>query len=128
MHESAEGHTRGLAGELLPRWGALWWCGSRWRRAGLGPRHSLGRTTVIQITVREVGACYLPVASQHRLEEAVMSPLRTAVLVALFTLATLSSVVTFVEAYNRGEGLWAWSAAHQFALEGDSSPSRLKGR
>jgi hypothetical protein len=58
-----------------------------------------------------------------------MSPLRTAVLVALFTLATISSVVTFVEAYNRGEGLWALRAAHQFVLEEDSSPSSvLKGR
>ena len=49
-----------------------------------------------------------------------MTPLRTAVLVVLFTLAALSSVATFVEAYNLGEGLWAWSAAHQFAFEGDS--------
>src|ERR1700733_11994243 len=98
------------------------------RPAGVGPAHSLGRTTVTQITVRKIGSCYLPVVSQHRLKEAVMSPLRTAVLVALFTLAALSSVVTFVEAYNLGEGLWAWSAAHQFALEGDSSPSRLRGR
>jgi hypothetical protein len=57
-----------------------------------------------------------------------MSPLRTAALVVLFTLAALSSVATFVEAYNRGEGLWAFSAAHQFAFEGDSSPSRLTGR
>jgi hypothetical protein len=48
-----------------------------------------------------------------------MSPLRTAVLVVLFTLAALSSVATFVEAYNLGEGLWALRAAHQFAFEGD---------
>jgi hypothetical protein len=54
-----------------------------------------------------------------------MSPLRTAVLVALFALAALSAVETVVESYNLGEGLWAW---HQFALEGDSSPSVLKGR
>jgi hypothetical protein len=36
-----------------------------------------------------------------------MSPLRTAVLVVLFALAALSSAASFVEAYNRGEGLWA---------------------
>jgi hypothetical protein len=36
-----------------------------------------------------------------------MTPLRTAVLVVLFTLAALSTVASFVEAYNRGEGLWA---------------------
>jgi hypothetical protein len=51
-----------------------------------------------------------------------MSPLRTAVLVVLFTLAALSSVATFVESYNLGEGLWA---GHQFAFEGDSSPSSV---
>jgi hypothetical protein len=56
-----------------------------------------------------------------------MSPFRTAALVVLFTLAALSSVATFVEAY-RGEGLWARGAGHQFALEGDSSPSVLKER
>jgi|HubBroStandDraft_6_1064221.scaffolds.fasta_scaffold185527_2 hypothetical protein len=55
-----------------------------------------------------------------------MSPLRTAALVVLFTLAALSSVATFVESYNLGEGLWA---GHQFAFEGDSSPSSvLNGR
>jgi hypothetical protein len=43
-----------------------------------------------------------------------MSPLRTAALVLLFTLAALSSVATFVEAY-RGDGLWALRAGHQFA-------------
>ena len=57
-----------------------------------------------------------------------MTPLRTAVLVVLFTLAALSAVETFVESYNLGEGLWALRAGHQFALEGDSSPSRLTGR
>ena len=57
-----------------------------------------------------------------------MSPLRTAVLVVLFTLAALSSVATFVESYNRGEGLWALRAGHQFAFEGDPSPSVLNGR
>ena len=46
-----------------------------------------------------------------------MSPFRTAALVVLFTLAALSSVATFVEAY-RGEGLWARGAGHQFALQG----------
>jgi hypothetical protein len=57
-----------------------------------------------------------------------MTPLRTAALVVLFTLAALSSVMTFVESY-RGEGLWALSAGHQVALEGDSSPSSvLKGK
>jgi hypothetical protein len=50
-----------------------------------------------------------------------MTPLRTTALVVLFTLAALSAVETFVEAYNLGEGLWAWSAAHQFAFEGHSS-------
>jgi hypothetical protein len=53
-----------------------------------------------------------------------MTPLRTAALVVLFTLAALSSVMTFVESY-RGEGLWASRAGRQFALEGDSSPSVL---
>jgi hypothetical protein len=43
-----------------------------------------------------------------------MTPLRTTALVVLFTLAALSSAVTFVESY-RGEGLWALRAAHQFA-------------
>jgi hypothetical protein len=43
-----------------------------------------------------------------------MSPLRTAALVLLFTLAALSSVATFVESY-RGDGLWALRAGHQFA-------------
>jgi hypothetical protein len=47
-----------------------------------------------------------------------MSPLRTAVLVVLFVLAALSSIVTLVESYNLGEGLWALRAGHQFALEG----------
>jgi hypothetical protein len=50
-----------------------------------------------------------------------MTPLRTAALVVLFALAALSSVATFVDSYNLGEGLWALRAAHQFALEGDSS-------
>jgi hypothetical protein len=54
-----------------------------------------------------------------------MSPLRTAVLVALFALAALSAVVTLVESYNLGEGLWALRAARQFAREGDSSPSSV---
>jgi hypothetical protein len=57
-----------------------------------------------------------------------MTPLRTAALVVLFTLAALSAVATFVESYNLGAGLWASRAAHQFAFEGDSSPSRLTGR
>jgi hypothetical protein len=56
-----------------------------------------------------------------------MSPLRTAALVVLFTLAALSSVATLVESY-RGEGVWALRAGHQFALEGDSSPSVLNGK
>jgi hypothetical protein len=56
-----------------------------------------------------------------------MTPLRTAALVVLFTLAALSAVETFAEAYNRGGGLWAWRAGHQFAFEGDSSPV-LNGR
>ena len=43
-----------------------------------------------------------------------MTPLRTAALVVLFTLAALSSVATFVESY-RGGGSWALRAAHQFA-------------
>jgi hypothetical protein len=54
-----------------------------------------------------------------------MTPLRTAALVVLFTLAALSSVVTFVESYNLGRELWA---DHQFVLDGDSSPSVLNGR
>ena len=54
-----------------------------------------------------------------------MTPLRTAVLVVLFALAALSSVATLVESYNLGEGLWALRAGHQFALEGDSSPSSV---
>jgi hypothetical protein len=49
-----------------------------------------------------------------------MTPLRTAALVVLFTLAALSSVATFVESYKLGEGLWAARAGHQFAFEGDS--------
>jgi hypothetical protein len=49
-----------------------------------------------------------------------MTPLRTTALVALFTLAALSVVATFVEAYNLGEGLWALRAAHQLAFEGDT--------
>ena len=57
-----------------------------------------------------------------------MTPLRTAALVVLFTLAALSAVTTFVESYNLGGGLWASRAGHQFALEGDTSPSRLTGR
>jgi hypothetical protein len=57
-----------------------------------------------------------------------MTPLRTAVLVVLFALAALSSVATFVDSYNLGEGLWALRTAHQFALEGDYAPSRLTGR
>ena len=56
-----------------------------------------------------------------------MTPLRTAALVVLFTLAALSVVVTFVESYNLGEGLWALRAGHQFAFEGDSSSSVLNG-
>jgi hypothetical protein len=51
-----------------------------------------------------------------------MTPLRTAALVVLFTLAALSAVATFVETYNRGEGVWVLRVAHQFALEADSSP------
>jgi hypothetical protein len=51
-----------------------------------------------------------------------MTPLRTTVLVVLFTLAALSTVETFVESYNLGEGLWAFRAGHQFAFEGHSSP------
>jgi hypothetical protein len=42
-----------------------------------------------------------------------MTPLRTAAIVVLFTLAALSAVATFVESYNLGEGLWALSS---FAL------------
>ena len=57
-----------------------------------------------------------------------MTPLRTAALVLLFTLAAFSSVATFVESYNLGEGLWALRAGHQFAMEGDSSASVLKGK
>jgi hypothetical protein len=57
-----------------------------------------------------------------------MSPLRMAVLVLLFALAALSAVETFVESYNLGEELWAFRAGHQFAFEGDSSPSVLNGR
>jgi hypothetical protein len=57
-----------------------------------------------------------------------MSPLRNAVLVVLFALAALSTVETFVESYNSGEALWAFRAAHQFAFEGHSSPSVLKGK
>jgi hypothetical protein len=61
---------------------------------------------------------------------AVMTPLRTAALVVLFSLAALSAVETVVEAYNRGEGLWALRAAHQFAFEGDTPAVRevVKGR
>ena len=51
-----------------------------------------------------------------------MTPLRTAALVVLFTLAALSAVETFVESYNRGEAVWALRAGHQFAFEGDSPP------
>ena len=51
-----------------------------------------------------------------------MTPLRTAALVVLFTLAALSSVATLVESYNSGEALWAFRAGHQFAFEGHSSP------
>jgi hypothetical protein len=54
-----------------------------------------------------------------------MTPLRTAALVVLFTLAALSAVETFVESYNLGEGLWALRAGHQFAFEGDPSPSSV---
>ena len=57
-----------------------------------------------------------------------MTPLRTAALVVLFALAALSSVATFVESYNLGEGLWALSAEHQFAFEGDPSPSSVLNR
>jgi hypothetical protein len=57
-----------------------------------------------------------------------MTPLRTTALVILFALAALSSVATFVESYNLGEGLWAFRAAHQFAFEGNSSMSVLNGR
>jgi hypothetical protein len=49
-----------------------------------------------------------------------MTPLRTAVLVVLFTLAALSAVETFAELSDHGGGLWALRAAHQFAFEGDS--------
>ena len=56
-----------------------------------------------------------------------MSPQRTAALVVLFTLAALSSVATFVEAY-RGEGLWARGAGHQFALEGELLAVSLEGK
>ena len=75
-----------------------------------------------EITVRKVRSCYLPVVSQHRLQRPVMTPFRTAALIVLFALAALSSVATFFEAYNRGEGLWALRVAHQFAFEGNSSP------
>jgi hypothetical protein len=68
------------------------------------------------------GSCYLPVVSQHRLEEAVMTPLRTAALGVLFALAALSAVETCVESYHLGGGLWALRAGHQLAFEGDSSP------
>jgi hypothetical protein len=54
-----------------------------------------------------------------------MTPLRNAVLALLFALAALSAAETFVEAYNRGEGLWAFRAGHQFALEDDSPPSSV---
>jgi hypothetical protein len=54
-----------------------------------------------------------------------MSPLRTAALVVLFTLAALSAVGTCVESYHLGGGLWAVRAGHQFAFEGDSSPSSV---
>jgi hypothetical protein len=50
-----------------------------------------------------------------------MSPLRTAALVVLFTLAALSAVGTCVESYHLGGGLWAVRAGHQLAFEGDSS-------
>jgi hypothetical protein len=54
-----------------------------------------------------------------------MTPLRTAALVLLFSLAALSAVSTFVESYEGG----VLRAGHQFALEGDSSPSSvLKGK
>ena len=56
-----------------------------------------------------------------------MTPLRTAVLVVLFTLAALSSVATFMESYSLGEGLWALRG-HQLALEGDSSQLVPNGR
>jgi hypothetical protein len=36
-----------------------------------------------------------------------MTPLRTTALVVLFSLAAVSAVASFVEAYNLGEGLWA---------------------
>ena len=49
-----------------------------------------------------------------------MTPLRTAALVVLFILAALSSVATFVESYNLGEGLWALRDGHQLAFEGDT--------
>jgi hypothetical protein len=83
---------------------------------------------VTETTVRKIGSCYPPVVSQHRLEDAVMTPLRTAAVVVLFALAALSAVETVVEAYNLGEGLWALRAGHQFALEGHSSPSIVKGK
>jgi hypothetical protein len=82
---------------------------------------------VTEITVREFGSCYLSVVSQHRLGRPVMTPLRTAALVVLFTLAALSAVGTCVESYHLGGGLWAVRAGHQFAFEGDSSPV-LNGR
>jgi hypothetical protein len=78
---------------------------------------------VTEVTVRKIGPCYLPVVfATTGYRRAVMSPSRNAVLVVLFALAALSAVETFVEAYNLGEGLWAWTAGHQFALEGGSSP------
>lgn len=57
-----------------------------------------------------------------------MSPLRTAVLAVLFALAALSAVETCVESYNLGEGLWALRAGHQFAFEGNSSPTSVLNR
>jgi hypothetical protein len=54
-----------------------------------------------------------------------MTPLRAAALVVLFTLAALSTVVTFVESYNLGAGLWALRAEHQLAFGGDPSPSSV---
>ena len=57
-----------------------------------------------------------------------MTPLRTAALVVLFTLAALSAVETFVESYNSGEALWVLRAGYQFAFEGHPLPSRPTGR
>jgi hypothetical protein len=83
-------------------WESGWWRGPR-SPAPSGSASSLAIRYVTWITASATSRLY----QSAKLNEALMTPLRTAALVVLFTLAALSAVETLVESYNLGGGLWA---------------------